>query len=168
MAGTTSDGDLARAALRAFGAAVLGAAVWAVLGGPFGLTVGLVVVAAFVGWLIGSSARPASDARRRPAAYRRSQVTAPAASSAQATASSPTVRRIAVAAAIVAWALALAGIYVYSLAAIPALPGGGGTGTDLGQRIRETPILTFYAQSFGILDAIEGAILIVAAWWSSR
>lgn len=167
MAGTTSDVDLAPAALRAFGAAVVGAAVWVVLGGPFGLTVGLVVVAAFVGWLIGSSARPASDARRRPAAYRRSQEAAPAASSPQAIASSPTVRRIAVAAAIIAWALALAGIYVYSLAAIPALPGGG-TGTDLGQRIRETPILTFYAQSFGILDAIEGAVLIVAAWWSSR
>jgi hypothetical protein len=77
------------------------------------------------------------------------------------------VRWVAVAAAVLAWVLALIAIYLYSLAAIPALPGATGGG-DLFQRIRETSILTFYAQSFGILDAIEGAVLVLVAWWSSR
>ena len=135
MVGRTSHGGIRRAALRASGAALGGAVAWAVLGGPFGVTVGLVVVAAFVGWLIGTSARP--------------------------------VRWIAVAAALAAWLVALVAIYAFSLAAIPALPGGA-DGTSLLDRLRETPILSFYGQSFGILDAIEGAVVIGVAWWSSR
>jgi hypothetical protein len=136
MSDRTNDAHPRRAAWRASGAALAVAAAWALLGGPFGVTVGLVVVAAFGGWLIGTSARP--------------------------------WRWIAVAAAVAAWFVALVAIYLYSLAAIPALPGAAGSGTDLGERIRETSIVAFYAQSFGILDAIQGAVLIGTAWWSSR
>jgi hypothetical protein len=139
MGARTSSADPRRAALRAFGVALPGAIVWILLAGPLGVTVGLIVVAAFLGWLIGSSSRGSGQARW-----------------------------IAVAAAITAWLLALVGVYLYSLAAIPALPGAGPDGTDLAQRIGETPILTFYAQSFGILDAFEGAVLVVTAWWSAR
>jgi hypothetical protein len=164
MADGTSEVDLGRSATRAVSAALLGAFVWAVVGGPLGLTVGLLVVAAFVGWLIGSSARAGSVPRRRPGIVHPSPAPAP---TRVRPAGPNAVRWIAVAAAVVAWLLALVAIYAYSLAAIPALPGGTG-GEDVFQRIRDTSILTFYAQSFGILDAIEAGVLVLAAWWSSR
>jgi hypothetical protein len=167
MADGTSEVDLGRAATRALGAALFGAFVWAVVGGPLGLTVGLLVIAAFVGWLIGSSARAGSVPRSRPGIAHASTrpATAPAAPRPPAP---DAVRWIAVAAAVLAWVLALIAIYLYSLAAIPALPGAIGGGADIFQRIRETSIFTFYAQSFGILDAIEAGVLVLVAWWSSR
>ena len=48
----------ARRATRGAGAALIGAAVIAVLGGPLSVTLGLVGVAAVIGWAIGSIARP--------------------------------------------------------------------------------------------------------------
>jgi hypothetical protein len=155
MTPARSADDLWGAAFRAFGAAVIGAGIWAGLAGPLGLTVGIVVVAAFVGWLIGSAARSGWRAPRPSAAA--PAVTAPA-----------VVRRVAVAAAVVTWLLALVGVYVYSLAVIPGLPGTTGSGIDLGERIRETSIVSFYAQSFGPLDVIDAAVLFVSAWWSAR
>lgn len=49
--------DPATVAVRALGAALLGAGIWIGAGGPLGLTWGLVAVAAFVGWLVGSAVR---------------------------------------------------------------------------------------------------------------
>ena len=148
--------DLWGVAFRAFGAALIGAGIWAGLAGPLGLTVGIVVVAAFIGWLIGSAARSGWRAPRPTAGMQ--AVTAPP----------PAVRRIAVAAASVAWLLALIGVYVYSLAVIPGLPGTTGPVIDLGARIRETSIVSFYALSFGPLDVIDAAVLLITAWWSAR
>lgn len=48
----------ARRALRAIGAALAGAVVVALLGGPLSVTLGLIGVAAVIGWAIGSLARP--------------------------------------------------------------------------------------------------------------
>jgi hypothetical protein len=132
---------LAPAVLRAVGAAVLGAGVWIGLAGPFAVTWGLPAVALFVGWLVGSSARSGS------------------------TASGSRLRAVAVGGALFAWVLALAGVYLYSLATLPSL---GPAGTSLSERIAATPILSFYGQQFGPIDALEGVLLVVAAWWSAR
>jgi hypothetical protein len=48
----------ARRAARAVVAALVGAVVVAFLGGPLSVTLGLVVVAAVIGWAVGSLARP--------------------------------------------------------------------------------------------------------------
>jgi hypothetical protein len=47
-----------RRAARALGAGLVGAAIVAFLGGPLSVTLGLVVVAAVIGWAVGSLARP--------------------------------------------------------------------------------------------------------------
>ena len=133
--------SLAPAALRAVGAAVLGAGVWIGLAGPFAVTWGLLAVALFVGWLVGSTARSG------------------------ATISGPRVQAVAVGGALLAWALALAGVYLYSLATLPSL---GPSGTSLSERIAATSILDFWGQQFGPIDALEGVLLVVAAWWSAR
>jgi hypothetical protein len=132
---------LAPAALRAVGAAVLGAGVWIGLAGPFAVTWGLLAVALFVGWLVGSAARSGS------------------------TASGPRVRAIAVGGAFFAWVLAFAGVYLYSLATLPSL---GPAGASLSERIAATSILDFWGQQFGPIDALEGVLLVLAAWWSAR
>lgn len=132
---------LAPAALRAVGAALLGAGVWIGLAGPFAVTWGLLAVALFVGWLVGSAARSGS------------------------TASGPRVRAIAVGGALFAWVLALAGVYLYSLATLPSL---GPAGASLSERIAATSILDFWGQQFGPIDALEGVLLVLAAWWSAR
>ena len=67
--------------------------------------------------------------------------------------------------AALAWILALVGVYLYSLAALPSV---GPAGTTLAERIAATPIASFYAQQFGPLDAVEAAAILVAAWWSAR
>jgi hypothetical protein len=140
--GPSAAPSLAPAVVRAIGAAVLGAGVWIGLAGPFGVTWGLLAVALFVGWLVGSSARSGSS-----------------------TASAPRLRTVAVGGALFAWGLALAGVYLYSLATLPSL---GSAGTSLSERIAATPILSFYGQQFGPIDALEGVLLVVAAWWSAR
>ena len=140
---TASTADLSSAAFRAVGAAVLGAGIWIGVAGPLGATAGLLAVALFVGWLVGSAAR--SGAR----------------------ASGPRVTAVAVAGALLMWGAALVGVYVYSLATIPQLPGASG-GTDLLSRMRGTPITAFYAAQFGVLDVVEGAVLLVATWWTAR
>jgi hypothetical protein len=132
---------LAPAVLRAVGAAVLGAGVWIGLAGPFAVTWGLPAVALFVGWLVGSSARSGS------------------------TEAGSRIRAVAVGGALFAWALALAGVYLFSLATLPSL---GPAGTSLSERIAATPILSFYGQQFGPIDALDGVLLVVAAWWSAR
>lgn len=48
---------LPSAALRALGAALLGAGIWIGLAGPLNVTWGLIAVAVFVGWLVGSAAK---------------------------------------------------------------------------------------------------------------
>ena len=101
----------------------------------------VLAVALFVGWLIGSAARSG------------------------ATAQGPRVQAVAVGGALFAWVVALVGVYVYSLAALPSL---GPAGTSLSERIAATPILSFYGQQFGPIDALEGAFLVLAAWWSAR
>ena len=133
--------SLAPAALRALGAAVLGAGVWIGLAGPFAVTWGLPAVALFVGWLVGSSARSG------------------------ATISGSRVQAVAVGGALFAWVLALVGVYLYSLATLPSL---GPAGSSLSERIAATPILSFYGQQFGPIDALEGVLLVIAAWWSAR
>lgn len=132
------------AALRTLGAALLGAGIWIGVAGPFGARLGLVAVAIFVGWLIGSSARQGAAATdgRLPA--------------------------IAVGGGAVAWVLALVGVYVYSLAVIPDLPGATSAGSDLLTRLRDTPITAFYAPQVGLLDFLQGALLLGTAWWSAR
>jgi hypothetical protein len=142
--------------LRAVGAAVLGAGVWIGLAGPFAVTWGLLAVALFVGWLVGSSARSGSAA---------SGASASGATASGAPAAGSRIRAVAVGGALFAWALALAGVYLYSLATLPSL---GPAGTSLSERIAATPILSFYAQQFGPIDALEGILLVVAAWWSAR
>jgi hypothetical protein len=142
---------LAAAAMRAIGAAVLGAGVWIGLAGPLGVTWGLLAVALFVGWLVGSSARSGSPA---------SGATASAASAAGSR-----IRAVAVGGALFAWVLALAGVYLYSLATLPSL---GAAGTSLSERIAATSILDFWGQQFGPIDALEGVLLVLAAWWSAR
>jgi hypothetical protein len=137
---------LAPAALRAVGAAVLGAGVWIGLAGPFAVTWGLPAVALFVGWLVGSAARSESTAS-------------------SAAASGSRLRAVAVGGALFAWVLVLAGVYLYSLATLPSL---GPAGTSLSERIAATSILSFYGQQFGPIDALEGVLLVVAAWWSAR
>jgi len=157
-----------RSAIRAFGAAVLGAGVWAVAAGPLGVTVGLIVVAAFAGWLIGTAARGSDASRRRRT---RAGAAVDDGSSGRADADARrlrVVRTVAVSAAVFGWLLALVAVYLYSLAAIPGLPGGAAASTDLAERIRQTSIVAFYAQSFGLLDVLEGAILIATAWWAAR
>ena len=64
----TSGPGIAPAALRAVGAAVLGAGIWIGLAGPLNVTWGLVAVAIFVGWLVGSETRTGARFRgpRRP------------------------------------------------------------------------------------------------------
>lgn len=52
------ESGIARRASRALGAALVGAAVVALLGGPLSVTLGLIAVAAVIGWAIGSLARP--------------------------------------------------------------------------------------------------------------
>jgi hypothetical protein len=133
--------SLAPAVLRAVGAAVLGAGVWIGLAGPLVVTWGLLAVALFVGWLVGSSAR--------------SGMTTPQSG----------LRAVAVGGALFAWILALAGVYLYSLATLPSL---GPAGTSLSGRIAATSIFSFYGQQFGPIDALEGVLLVVAAWWSAR
>jgi hypothetical protein len=132
---------LGPAALRAVGAAVLGAGVWIGLAGPFAVTSGLLAVALFVGWLIGSAARSGSST------------------------SGPRLRAVAVGGAVFAWILALAGVYLYSLATLPSL---GPPGTSLSERIASTSILAFWGPQFGPIDALEGVLLVLAAWWSAR
>jgi hypothetical protein len=53
----TADAPAQRAA-RAVGVGLVGAAVVAFLGGPLSVTLGLIVVAAVIGWAVGSVARP--------------------------------------------------------------------------------------------------------------
>lgn len=144
--------DVAAASLRAVGAAILGAGIWIGFAGPLSVTLGLnitsglVAVAAFIGWLIGSATRSgAHGAEPRPSA--------------------PSVRAIAVGGALFAWLLALVGVYLYSLAALPSL---GPAGSSLAERMAATPIVDFYAQQLGPIDAVEVVVLLVAAWWSSR
>ena len=144
--------NVAAASLRAVGAAILGAGVWIGFAGPLSVTLGLritwglVAVAAFIGWLIGSAARSgAYGAAPRPTA--------------------PRVRAIAVAGSLFAWLVASAGVYLYSLAALPSI---GPAGSTLAERIAATPIVAFYAQQLGPLDFIELLALLLAAWWSSR
>jgi hypothetical protein len=128
---------LAPAALRAVGAALLGAGIWIGLAGPFGVTWGLVAVALFVGWLIGS-------VTRSPTGH-----------------SEPRVRAIAAAGGALAWLLALAGVYVY-LSAQPSGP------AQAGALVGSLSIIDYYAQNLGLLDVIEGVLLVLAAWWSAR
>src|SRR3989304_79720 len=85
--------------LRAVGAAILGAGIWIGFAGPLSVTLGLnitwglVAVAAFIGWLIGSATRSgAHGAEPRPSA--------------------PSVRAIAVGGALFAWLAALVGGYL--------------------------------------------------------
>jgi hypothetical protein len=153
---------LAQAALRAVGAAVLGAGVWIGLAGPFAVTWGLLAVALFVGWLVGSGARPKSATPPRSAAPSESSG-APKASGSSA--SGPRIRAVAVCGALFAWVLALAGVYLYSLATLPSL---GPAGTSLSERIATTSILDFWGPQFGPIDALEGLLLVLAAWWSAR
>jgi hypothetical protein len=131
----------AAAALRALGAAVLGAGVWIGLAGPFAVTWGLLAVALFVGWLVGSAARSGATVPR------------------------PRLQAVAVGGALFAWVTALVGVYLYSLAALPSL---GPAGTSLSERIAATSIVSFYGQQFGPIDALEGAFVLLAAWWSAR
>lgn len=133
--------SLAPAGLRAVGAAVLGAGVWIGLAGPFAVTWGLPAVALFVGWLVGSTARSG------------------------ATGSASRVQAVAVGGALLAWVLVLAGVYLYSLATLPSL---GPAGTSLSERIAATSIFAFWAPQFGPIDALEGVLLVLAAWWSAR
>lgn len=136
--------DVPAALLRTLGAALLGAGLWVFVGGPLGAHVGLLAIALFAGWMIGAAARSGAGSRGGPAVP------------------------VALAGALVAWALALTGVYVYSLAAIPGLPGADASGTDLVSRMRDTPIGTFYAAQFGLLDALEGVLLLGTAWWTAR
>jgi hypothetical protein len=136
--------DLSAGLLRAVGAAVLGAGIWIGVAGPLGARAGLLAVALFVGWLVGSAARSGAGAR------------------------GPAVGGVAVAGGLLTWVLALVGVYVYSLAVIPDLPGGATAGADLVARMRETPITEFYAPQFGLLDVFQGVVLLVAAWWTAR
>jgi hypothetical protein len=89
------------AGLRALGAALLGAGIWIGLAGPFQLTWGLLAVAVFVGWLVGSAARSAT-----PTPDRR-------------------VRLVAGAGGLLAWIASLVGVYVY-LSALPPGPAQSG------------------------------------------
>jgi hypothetical protein len=143
-AGPSAPSGLAQAALRAVGAAVLGAGVWIGLAGPFAVTWGLLAVALFVGWLVGSSARSGQPDR---------------------SGSGSRIRAVAVSGALFAWVLALAGVYLYSLAALPSL---GPPGTSLSERIAATSILDFWGPQFGPIDVLEGVLLVLAAWWSAR
>lgn len=136
---------IAPAALRAVGAAVLGAGVWIGLAGPFAVTWGILAVALFVGWLVGSAARSEPTTRPRATGSR--------------------LRAVAVGGALLAWVLALAGVYLYSLVALPSL---GPAGTSLSERIAATSIFAFYGQQFGPVDALEVVLLVLAAWWSAR
>jgi hypothetical protein len=157
---------LAPPLLRAVGAAVLGAGVWIGLAGPFAVTWGLLAVALFVGWLVGSSARSGATASGATASgATASGATASGATASGASAAGSRIRAVAVGGALFAWVLALAGVYLYSLATLPSL---GPAGTSLAERIAATPILSFYAQQFGPVDALEGVLLVVAAWWSAR
>ncbi len=138
----TTGASLGPVLVRAIGAAVLGAGIWIGLAGPFGVTWGLLAVALFIGWLVGSATRGATPAPRMT-----------------------TRRAVAVGGALFAWLLALAGVYLYSLATLPSF---GPAGSSLGERIAATPITTFYAQQFGPLDVVDVALLVLAAWWTSR
>ena len=55
---TAADAAPAQRAARAVVVGLVGAAVVAFLGGPLSVTLGLVVVAAVIGWAVGSAARP--------------------------------------------------------------------------------------------------------------
>jgi hypothetical protein len=57
-AAATPPRPAAERAVRALVAALIGAAVVAVLGGPLSVTVGLVVAAAVIGWAVGTLGRP--------------------------------------------------------------------------------------------------------------
>lgn len=102
---TPSSGPLpapvTQAGLRALGAALLGAGIWIGLAGPLQFTWGLLAVAVFVGWLIGTAARSttASPDRR--------------------------VRIIAGAGGLLAWLASLVGVYLY-LSALPYGPAQSG------------------------------------------
>lgn len=160
--------DLASAAVRAAGAALLGAGIWIGSAGPIGLTWGLIAVAVFIGWLVGSATRSGAYGPRmrgRPTRTQEGATDRPAATRAR---SDPRVRGIAVAASLFAWVLGLVGVYLYSLAAIPDLAGLGPGGSDLSERIGSTSFVSFYAQQFGPIDLLEVAALVVAAWWTSR
>lgn len=153
--------NLASAALRAIGAGLLGAGIWIGLAGPLNVTWGLIAVAAFVGWLIGSATRSGAHGRRSDGARR-------ASSAAPVVRAEWRVRAIAVGGALFAWLLALVGVYLYSLATISDLPGAGRAGTNLIERIGSTSIVAFHAQQFDPTDGIALAVLVGAAWWSSR
>jgi len=139
--GTAPTLHLLPAAARTLGAAVLGAGIWIGFAGPLQLTWGLVAVAVFVGWLVGSAARSGA---KRPDGR---------------------VRAVAVGGALLAWPLSLVGVYLYSLAALPGL---GPAGSSLTERIAATPIVAFYAPQVGPIDVIEVLALLAAAWWSAR
>lgn len=161
-AGPSASPGIAPAALRAVGAAVLGAGVWIGLAGPFAVTWGILAVALFVGWLVGSAAR--SEPTTRPRSATRPDSSEPARTSGPS-ASGSRLRAVAVGGALLAWVLALAGVYLYSLAALPSL---GPAGTSLSERIAATSIFAFYGQQFGPVDALEVVLLVLAAWWSAR
>ncbi len=95
--------QLLPAAARTLGAAVLGAGIWIGSAGPLQLTWGLVAVAAFVGWLIGSAARSSAP---RP---------------------DPRVRALAVGGAVLTWLISLIGVYVY----LSILPSEGVTPSEV-------------------------------------
>jgi len=143
---------MAAVTVRAIGAALLGAGIWIGFAGPLNVTLGLnitwglVAVAAFIGWLVGSATRSGPrDAGPRPSANR--------------------VRAVAVGGALFAWLLGLLGVYLYSLAALPNL---GPAGSTFAERMAATPIVTFYAQQVGPIDLVEVLALLVTAWWSAR
>jgi len=160
VASETPRTDLAPAVARAIGAAILGAGIWIGLAGPLNVTWGLLAVAIFVGWLVGSATRSGAGARAFATG-----VDSRGTGVAERRVPDRRLRFLAVGGALLAWLLALVGVYFYSLAALPSF---GAAGSTLPERIAGTPILAFYAQQFGPLDAIDAAALAAAAWWSAR
>ena len=148
MGSTDTGASLGPAAVRAIGAAVLGAGIWIGLAGPFGVTTGLPAVAIFVGWLVGSATRSAPSGNVTNGMSARTRL-----------------RAIAVGGAVFAWLLALTGVWLYSLATLPSL---GPAGSTFGERIAATPITSFYAQQFGALDVVDALAIVLAAWWTAR
>ncbi|OGN81041.1 MAG: hypothetical protein A2X23_10340 [Chloroflexi bacterium GWC2_73_18] len=138
----TAPPDLRAAALYGAGVAPLGAGLWI---GATALDVqaGLLAVAIFAGWLIGTTTT--AGAWRGAARGRDRRVTL-----------------LALTAAGAAWLTAQAGGYLYQMATTP------GATTTLGERIATTSILDFYAQQASPLDALALAVLLAVAAWSAR
>lgn len=137
--------ELRRARALAFGlgAAVLGAALWWLMGGLFALGGGLIVVSIFLGWLVGTGvAWGAWGEAAHPAV--------------------PRLRSEAVVLALAAWLVGSFAVYVFELVFLP------GSHLTLLERMANVPFLEFTLQQFLPFQPLELLLVAIFAWRAAR